>query len=118
ASVPIRMRVQDYRLLDDAGALDTLGRTELIDGVVFQRSPEFRPHMFVKDELAYRLRRALEDLGSALFVGSGGSVALSEHDMRRPDIILTSEPRGEGAVPLGSIALLVEVSNTTGHFDL
>ena len=32
--------------------------------------------MRVKDEFAYRLDRALEDLGSTLFVGTGGSVAL------------------------------------------
>lgn len=87
-------------------------RTELIAGEIIVMSPEYRPPAFIKDELQYRLRRALEDMGSDLHPASG-SVALSDTDMPLPDIVLTREPRGPGAIPLASVGLLVEVSSTT-----
>lgn len=107
-----RLRVQDYLILDEAGAFRG-EETELVDGNVIVMSPEWRPHLRIKDELAYRVRRALEAIGNDLFVGTGGSVALSDIDQPRPDIILTREIEGEGAVPRDSIALLVEVASTT-----
>lgn len=39
------------------------------------------------------------------------------HDAPEPDIVLTSEPDGDGPVPLHSIALIVEVSDTTLQHD-
>ena len=46
------------------------------------------------------------------------SVALSEHDAPEPDIVLTSEPRGEGLIPLHSVALVVEIADTTLSSDM
>jgi len=112
-----RLRIADYLRLAETGAFDDL-RTELVEGDVIVMSPEFRPHMFVKSELAYRLRRCLETLGSTLYVASEGSVQLSDNDMPRPDITVTSEPRGEGAIPVASIALLVEVASTSLALDV
>ena len=43
----------------------------------------------------------------------GASVTLSDHDMPLPDIVLTRAPRGEGPIPLESVALIVEVSSST-----
>jgi Uma2 family endonuclease len=110
------LRVADYAMLGDAGIFGDL-RTELIEGDVIVMAPEFRPHAYVRDELAYRLRRALEDLGSRFYV-SVGSVALTDTTMPQPDIVLTSEPRGPGAIPARSVPLLVEVSSSTLDNDL
>lgn len=44
-------------------------------------------------------------------------MAMPPHNMPQPDVFLTSEPRGEGAVPLASVALIVEVSTSTLEFD-
>ena len=74
--------------------------------------------MVVKSELAYRIRRVVEDAGIDLFVGIEGSVALSDHDLPEPDILLTSAPDGDGPVPCDSVALIVEVADTTLAFDL
>lgn len=115
---PIKLRVADYELLDHAGAFDRIGRTELIDGLVYAMNPQYRPHGFVKDELAYRLRRALEALGSPLHVATEQSIAIEPVSEPQPDIILTSEPRGIGAIPVGSVALLIEVADSTARFDL
>ena len=114
---PYLLSVSDYLALDESGAFRGL-RTELIGGEVIVMSPLYRPHAFVRDELAYRVRRGLEDLGSDLYVSTDGSVDMTDHDLPQPDITLTREPRGEGAIPLGSIALIVEVSDSSLRFDL
>jgi Uma2 family endonuclease len=116
--VPIKLRIEDYLRLDQAGAFSAYGKTELIDGVVYAMNPQHRPHGFAKDELAYRLRRALEAIGSALHVATEQSVAIEPDNEPQPDIILTSEPRGPGAIPGASVALLAEVAATTSGFDL
>lgn len=114
----IPLRVEDYLRLHQAGAFAAYGKTELIDGIVYAMNPQHRPHGFAKDELAYRLRRALESMGSGLHVATEQSVAMEPASEPQPDIILTSEPRGPGAIPGASVALLVEVSATTAGFDL
>ncbi len=110
------LRVADYAMLGEAGAFGDR-RTELIEGDVIVVAPEFRPHTFVRDELAYRLRRALEALASPLHV-SAGSVELTDTTMPQPDVVLTGEPRGEGAIPVRTVALLIEVASTTLAVDL
>lgn len=76
------------------------------------------PHAFAKAEMAYRLRRALEAQGSSLYVGIEASVAITPVGMPQPDIFLTRAPRSQGAVPVASIALIVEIPSTTLNFDL
>lgn len=45
-------------------------------------------------------------------------MALSDHDAPEPDIVLTSEPRGEGLIPLYSVALVLEIADTTLGSDM
>jgi len=111
-----RLTVEDYVRLADAGAFGD-EKTELVGGEIIVMSPEWRPHMRVKDYIAYRLQRCLEDSASPLSVGTGGSVAIGDHAMPRPDIMLTDDLDGEGAVPVASVALAVEISATTLDFD-
>lgn len=117
ATYPIKLTVDHYELLDRAGAFIDHHKTELLDGLVYAVSPQHRPHGFIKDELAYRLRRALEILESSLHVATEQSVSLAPFNEPQPDIILTSEPTGAGPIPGGSVALLVEVSDSTSRFD-
>jgi Uma2 family endonuclease len=117
AVYPIKLRIEDYWRLYEAGAFDDYGKTELIDGRVYAMNPQHRRHMRVKCELVFRLRLALEAIGSTLFVGEG-TVAMPPSDAPEPDIVLTSEPEGDGPVPLSSVALLVEVGDSTVRFDL
>ena len=111
-----KLRVEDYELLADAGAFGNR-RTELIEGDVIVMAPEYRQHAYARDKLAYSLQRALELMGSDLHAASG-SVLMSDDTMPQPDIVLTREPRGRGAIPLGSVMLLVEVSATTLNNDI
>jgi Uma2 family endonuclease len=118
AVYPIKLRIEDYLRLGDAGALDKYGKTELIDGAIYTMNPQHRPHVRIKSELAFRLRLALEAIGSTLFVGIEGTVAMPPNDAPEPDIIVTSEPEGDGPIPVSSVPLLVEVGDSTVRFDL
>ena len=111
-----RLRVEDYQQLDEAGVFGD-ARTELLDGEIIVMNAEYRPHAWVQNEFAYRLRRKLEEIESDLHVSSA-SVRVSDHSMPRPDTVLTRQPRGEGAIPSASVALLLEVSSTTLKRDL
>lgn len=117
--VPVRyrLRVADYLLLHDKGSFRD-EETELVDGQIFYMSPEWRPHYRIKSELMHRLHEAVRKAGLPFFVGSDGSIALSDNDMPRPDISLTSAAEGDGAIPAASVPLAVEVSSTTLGMDL
>lgn len=117
-SEPVRLNCRAYRLLAEAGSLQGHGKTELLDGAIYAMSPQYRPHGFVKDEIAYRLRRALEALGSPLHVATEQSAALSPFSEPQPDIMLTREPRGDGPIPGASVVLICEVSASTLAFEL
>ena len=117
AICPIKLTTEFYELLDRANTFIAHGKTELLEGAVYAMSPQYRPHGFIKDEIAYRLRRALETLGSALHVATEQSVRLAPFNEPQPDIILTSEPIGIGPIPGESVSLLVEVADSTSKFD-
>ena len=112
-----RLRVADYLMLHEQGSFRDL-ETELVDGEVLVLSPEWRPHFRIKSELVYRLRQAVEAAGLPYFVGTEGSIALSDTDMPRPDILLTSDPEGDGAIPRETVPLVVEIASTTIKSDL
>lgn len=111
-----KLRLSDYLLLDEAGTFRD-HETELVDGDVIVMSPEWIPHMRIKDELAYQLRRTIEAQGLGLFVGTGGSVALSDVDSPRPDVIVMRRLEGDHAVAREWVLLLIEVSSSTFSFD-
>ncbi len=112
-----RLRVADYLLLHEQGSFQGK-ETELVDGEVFFMSPEWRPHFRIKSELVHRLHAAVQKAGLPYFVGTEGSVALTENDMPRPDISLTDEAEGEGAIPIATVPLAIEVSSTSLETDI
>lgn len=111
-----KLRVEDYLLLDEGGSFGD-AQTELVDGDVIVMSPEWVPHMRIKDELAFLLRVAIEKLGLDLRVGTGGSVQLSDVDQPRPDVIVMHPTESTTAVPQDAVLILVEVAASTVSFD-
>ncbi|HEX8553156.1 MAG TPA: Uma2 family endonuclease, partial [Sphingomonas sp.] len=111
-------RVEDYLLLDEAGAFAAYGKTELLGGEIVYMNAQHRPHARAKMVLYDILRDALRAIGSPLTVMVEVSVALSPNDAPEPDLTLTSEPGGKGLIPGHSVALVVEVSDTTLDDDL
>lgn len=112
-----RLRVEDFILLADSGALDDYTKSELIDGDIIVMNAQYSRHARVKTRLIVALAARLIEIGSDLEVISEVSVRTSDHGMPEPDIVLTSW-RGEGAVPVETVALVIEVSDTTLDTDL
>lgn len=115
---PVRLKVEDYLLLDRSGAFDAYAKTELLDGEIFYPSAQHRPHARTKMALYETIRAALSEIGSTLGVLVEVSVGMPDHSVPEPDLVLTDEPDGEGLVPLRSVALIIEVSDTTQRTDL
>ncbi|HEY6816914.1 MAG TPA: Uma2 family endonuclease [Croceibacterium sp.] len=116
--LPVKLRVEDYLLLDDAGAFDGYAKTELIEGEIVSMNAQHRPHARVKSRLHVLLASALQDLGAGMEALVEGSVAMPPHSVPEPDIAVTAEPEGDGLIPLASLALIVEIADSTLQNDL
>ena len=116
--LPVKLRVEDYLLLDGSGAFADYAKTELIDGEIVYMNAQHRPHARIKTELAIRLHAALQACGSDLAMLIEAALKMPPHNVPEPDILLTREPYGQGLVPLESVALVVEVADATLANDL
>ena len=116
--LPVKLTIEQFELLDRSGAFDRYAKTELIEGAIYAMQGQFRPHSFAKSELYFRLRMALNAIDTSLMPIVEGSVAMPPLSAPEPDICLTTAPRGEGYIPLDSVALAIEISDSTAAFDL
>ena len=114
----VKLTVADYEMLDQAGAFAHYRKTELLDGEIVGMNSQFRPHAYAKSRLAYRLSIALEAIKSPLEAIIEGSVVMAPIDEPQPDIVLTNAVLAKGPIPLDSVALVIEVSDSTAAFDL
>ncbi|MEG3179970.1 Uma2 family endonuclease [Sphingomonas sp. LT1P40] len=115
---PVKLRVEDYLMLDDAGAFDSYGRTELIEGEVVYMNALHRPHARIQTRFLILLAAELAKRSDGLEPLIEGSVSMPPYNVPAPDISVTSEPEGSGLIPLSSLALVIEVSDTTLRNDL
>ena len=115
---PLRLRVADYLMLDEAGAFAQYGKTELLDGEIVYMNAQHRPHARAKLALYDALKAALSGAGSDLAVLVETTIAMPPHSAPEPDLVLTTEPDGEGPVPLRSVRLVIEVADSTLEGDL
>ena len=116
--LPVKLRIEDYLLLDRSGAFDSYAKTELIEGQIFYMNAQHRPHARIKSLLFLAVSNALRVSQSPLEALVEASILVPDHGVPEPDIVLTSEPEGEGLVPLSSVALVIEVADTTLDTDL
>lgn len=115
---PFPLRIEDYELLDRAGVFEGR-RVELIEGVIIAVNSEYRPHTRVKNELMYRLRRALEALGSNLEALVEPTLALPPRNMPEPDVVVASvSPNENDYFRLPDMVLVIEVGASTLRSDL
>jgi Uma2 family endonuclease len=112
-----RLRVEDFLLLDESGAFADYTKTELIEGEIYVMNAQHSWHARTKTLLAVEFNIALRAMGSDLEAWNEPSTRVSDYSLPEPDVVLTRH-RGRGVVPLGSVALLVEVSDTTLDIDL
>ncbi|ATY31213.1 Uma2 family endonuclease [Sphingomonas psychrotolerans] len=115
--LPLKLRLEDYLRLDEAGAFEEYRKTELIEGEIFFMNAQHRPHAVIKSRLHVRIAAALAALGHGWEAVVEGSIAIPPHNSPEPDIVVTSEPDGKGLIPLDSVKLIIEVSDATLTFD-
>lgn len=118
ADKPFEFDADLYEDLARAGAFDKAGRIELIEGVIFELSPQAIPHMRAKSEIVFRLRDALRLSAPSLRVDFEGSVRISRTSVPEPDIIVWDGVAQTGFVGGDAVSFLVEVADTTLARDL
>ncbi len=116
-AVPFRFSVDQFIALGQQGMFDGYAKSELIEGEIVCMNAQWSRHARIKSELAWELGTKLRELGSALRPVVEVSVRLSDESLPEPDIVLT-DYRGDGAVPVETVALIVEVSDATLETDL
>ena len=116
--MPVRLRIADYLLLDQGGAFERYAKTELIEGEILSMNAQHRPHARIKSRLHRLLADALDRQGGGLEAIVEGSIEMPPRNLPEPDIVVTCAAEGDGFIPLGSVALVVEVSDSTLAFDL
>jgi Uma2 family endonuclease len=115
----VKLTIADYRLLDNAGVFSEYGKTELIDGEIVAMNAQFTRHARFKSELFRRLANSVEASMPGFCTLVEPSVAIPPHNMPEPDIVVTSFLENvRDPVPIGTVALIVEVSDSTLKFDL
>lgn len=114
---PARFTVDEFIRLDETGVFDKYSKTELIEGEIVFMNAQWSPHARTKSILLRDLGITLLKLSSNLEAWSEVSVRLSNDSLPEPDIVLTSH-RGKGAVPVETVALVIEVSDSTLDIDL
>lgn len=111
------LRVSDFEVLADSGAFVEFGKTELLDGEIYVMNSQWSRHARAKSRLYLLLGNQLAAIGSELEALVEVAVRVADDSMPEPDITLTRW-RGDRAVPADTVALLVEVSDTTLDIDL
>jgi Uma2 family endonuclease len=113
-----KLTVADYLTLDRDGVFAGFAKSELIEGEIIVMNAQHRPHARIKMALYDAVRDQLLRLGGPLTALVEVSIEAPPHNVPEPDILLTCEPDGEGLVPLASVALIIEVSDTSLDHDL
>ena len=114
---PLPLTVDDFFLLDRSGAFEGYGKTELINGEIYFMNAQHRPHIMAKMDLFLALHDCLEKIDSEYRSVTEGTINAGEHNAPEPGIILTSEAYGEGPIPVSSVGMIVEISDTTLQYD-
>jgi len=116
---PLKLTLEDFLLLDEAGAFNGYRKVELIEGVLYTMNPQQTRHAVAKTDLAFRLYTALKALGSEFLPVVEGTVAMPPKSAPEPDIAVGQVVRGEKAyMPLSAVSFVVELSDSTLRYDL
>lgn len=111
------LTVDDFLILDEAGALEKLGRVELIDGEIYVLSPLFRPHARAQIGIMTAFANALRAGSFAAEALAPVSAKLDDHNLPEADLLVVSG----GDAPIvqrDEVLIAVEVSVSSLHHDL
>ena len=113
----LRLTVEDFLLLNDSGAFADYSKTELIDGEIWYMAAQHSRHARIKTNLGVELAIKMRELRSPLRPIIEASTRVSALSLPEPDIVV-SDYKGPHVVPLETVALIVEVSDSTLDVDL
>ena len=111
------LTVDDFLLLDESGAFERYGKTELIEGEIFYMNAQHSRHGRAKMRLANAVSALLQAFRNDLEVFIEVSVKIGVNSAPIPDILVTSYS-GDELVPVETIPLVIEVADTTQKTDL
>ena len=111
------LTVEDFLILDEAGAFARVGRVELIDGEIFVLSPIYRPHSITLWELTVEVGLAVRR-ASGLEGLSPISARLDQHSLPEADIVVAAISSTDGFASPETIRLAIEVADTSLRYDL
>jgi Uma2 family endonuclease len=120
---PHRLTVDDYLSLHQQGRFDGCGKIELLDGEIYEMSPQSRRHVIAKNELGWRLREALIVLASPFAVLIEPTLRMMPNSAPEPDVMIYDPALVTGDIkpdyfPSETVRLAVEVSLSTLVTDL
>ena len=118
AAAPYRhlLTVDEFLILDEAGAFRDLGRVELIEGEIFVMAPLYRPHAKTLWELTVAVGRAVEQMAGIEGL-SPVSAKMNPNSLPEADIVLASVADDKIVTP-ETVRLMIEVADSSLSHDL
>jgi len=117
AELKHRISVDAYHRMGETGVLAPEARVELIDGEIFDMAPIGKSHASIVDRLN---RIFVFAVGERAIVRVQGPVQMGDDSEPEPDLTLL-RPRAdyyrESAPGAADVLLIVEVSDSTQHYD-
>jgi Uma2 family endonuclease len=120
---PHKLTVDDYLTLHLQGRFDMCGKIELLDGEIYEMSPQSRPHVIAKNELGWRLRECLESTHSPFAALIEPTISVKPNSAPEPDVVVydpaqLSDSHRPDYFASDTVKLAIEVSLTTLVTDL
>ncbi len=112
-----KLRVQDFFLLEEAGAFEQYARTELIDGEIWVVNAIHSRHARAHAQLTGELWVASKGLGLPLTLYNSPSTQLSSDSLPEPDIAL-ADPDDARILSGAKLRLAIEISDSTLEMDM
>jgi Uma2 family endonuclease len=116
---PLRLTVDEFFHLADAGAFARFTRTELIDGEVLTMNAQYSSHAQIKAALSLALGKWVESKLPDCVVLTEATVRIEPDSAPEPDILITSFTKiVNEPIPANSVRLVAEVAASTLNMDL